>query len=142
MKQGRALVDLAMEIQRQANAKADFVADTRKLEFVPNGHGPRLAIEGHGIYDVTGHAHRQVGERIGIPAKYYDRMLADAPELLLANVNHWFAHKPEQRMVRTLEGPERDCPFASHSAQRALVARYLVRETNGRENRGDPRPGR
>ena len=107
MKQGRQLVDLAMEIQRQANAKADFVADTRKLEFVPNGHGPRLAIEGHGFYDITGHAHRQVGERVGIPAKYYDRMLADAPELLMANVNHWFAHNPEQRMVRTLDGGAR-----------------------------------
>ena len=40
MKQGRALVDLAMEVQRQANVKADFVADTRKLEFVPNGRPP------------------------------------------------------------------------------------------------------
>ena len=28
MKQGRALVDLAMEIQGQANAKADFVAES------------------------------------------------------------------------------------------------------------------
>ena len=107
MKQGRTLVDLATEIQRQANAKADFVADTRRLSFVANGHGPRFSIEGHGYYDITDHAHRQVGERVGIPAKYYDRMLADAPELLMANVNHWFEHKPEQRMVRTLDGRAR-----------------------------------
>ena len=69
--------------------------------------GPRLAIEGHGFYDIADHAHRQVGERIGIPAKYYDRMLHDAPELLMVNVNYWFSYKPEQGMVRTLDGKVR-----------------------------------
>ena len=47
MKQGRTLVDLAAEIERQRDAKADFVADTRKLRFVANGHGPRQE-QGHG----------------------------------------------------------------------------------------------
>ena len=107
MKQGRSIVDLATEVQRQVDAKVDYVADTRKLKMVVNGHGPRLEVEGEGDYGVTEHAHRQIGERIGIPAKYYDRMLAEAPTLLESNVNHWFTNKPERRMVRVLDGDTR-----------------------------------
>jgi hypothetical protein len=39
---------------------------------------------------------------MGIPQKYLRRMATEAPELLARNVNHWFAHKPERRMIRTL----------------------------------------
>ncbi len=127
MKQGRTLVDLAAEIERQREAKADFVADTRKLKMVVNGHGPRLEIEGHGDYGVTEHAHRQIGERIGIPAKYYDRMLTEAPGLLERNVNHWFETDPERRMVRTLDGDaraflsERFRPMDNHDLAEAVL---------------------
>ena len=107
MKQGKTITDLAAEIQRQVDAKVDYVADTRKLRIVVNGRGPRLEVEGNGDYGVTDHAHRQIGERIGIPAKYYDRMLAEAPHLLESNVNHWFENAPERRMVRTLDGDTR-----------------------------------
>ena len=107
MKQGKTIADLAAEIQRQVDAKVDYVADTRKLRIVVNGRGPRLEVEGNGDYGVTGHAHRQIGERIGIPAKYYDRMLAEAPHLVESNVNHWFENAPERRMVRTLDGDAR-----------------------------------
>ena len=127
MKQGRTLVDLAEEIERQRDAKADFVADTQKLRMVVNGHGPRLDIEGHGDYGITPHAHRQIGERIGIPAKYYDRMLTNAPDLLMANVNHWFESAPERRMVRTLDGEaraflsERFRPMDNHDLAEAVL---------------------
>ena len=127
MKQGRNLVDLASEIERQREAKADFVADTRKLKMVCNGHGPRLEIEGHGDFGVTEHAHRQIGERIGIPAKYYDRMLSEAPDLLERNVNHWFESDPERRMVRTLDGDtraflsERFRPMDNHDLAEAVL---------------------
>ena len=127
MKQGRTLVDLAREIERQRDAKADFVADTRKLRFVANGHGPRLEVEGQGEYGITEHAHRQIGERIGIPSKYYDRMLAEAPHLLEQNVNHWFENDPERRMVRTLDGEaraflsERFRPMDNHDLAEAVL---------------------
>jgi hypothetical protein len=54
---------------------------------------------------VTDLAHRQLGEYVGVPAKYYDRMLRAAPQLLVDNVNHWLSHSNEKRMVRTL-GPK------------------------------------
>ncbi len=44
-----------------------------------------------------------MGNRLGIPKKYYDKMIAEAPELLVKNVNHWFENKPDKRMIRTLD---------------------------------------
>jgi hypothetical protein len=52
-------------------------------------------------------AHDQIGARLNIPAKYYDRMQAEAPDLLATNVNAWFRKNPEKRMIRTLGGDAR-----------------------------------
>jgi hypothetical protein len=61
-----------------------------------------LDIRGAGEYEVTGHAHSQIAQRLSIPQKYYDRMRADAPDLLAHNVNHWFMAQPEPRLIRIL----------------------------------------
>jgi len=94
-----------MELDRQAKQKQDFVADTRQLEVVPSGD--RLKINGIGDFGIAPLAHRQIGERLNIPARYYDRMKENAPDLLSANVNHWFKKVPENRMLRTLDGNTR-----------------------------------
>jgi hypothetical protein len=57
--------------------------------------------------DITPHTHNQIGQRLGIPAAYYKRMLKDSPSLLSQNVNHWFINQSERRMVRTLDGKAR-----------------------------------
>ena len=49
-------------------------------------------------------AHRQIAARLEIPAKYYDRMRTEAPQMLAKNVNHWLHAQPETRMIRTLDG--------------------------------------
>ena len=67
-------------------------------------------------FDITPHAHRQIGDCIGIPAKYYERMRTDAPEPLRDNVNHWVQLQPEQRMVRTLGSDA--CAFLSRRYRR------------------------
>ncbi|MGB3547471.1 MAG: hypothetical protein WBA17_10880, partial [Saprospiraceae bacterium] len=91
---------MAQALEAQQSLKKDYVADTRALEMTPTG---QLAIADNAQpFDITPHAHRQIGDRIGIPAKYYERMRTDAPELLRDNVNHWFQSQPEQRMIRTL----------------------------------------
>ena len=59
------------------------------------------------IYPITRHAHGQIGDRIKLPARYYNLMFNDAPELLASNVNHWFQRNREKRMVRTLDGQVR-----------------------------------
>ncbi len=105
MKNGRTLQELAAELTRQQESKKDFVADTSALALMPNGS--ELQVNGHGEFPLTEIAHDQIGDRVGIPAKYYDRMRAESPELLAANVNHWFGAKPERRMIRTLDGEAR-----------------------------------
>jgi hypothetical protein len=42
-----------------------------------------------------------------IPKPYYDRMLADAPDLLARNVNEWLTRQPARKLVRTLDNQVR-----------------------------------
>ncbi len=107
MKQGRTLTELAQEIERAEIAKKDFIADTRKIAMSSTDSGIRLNIGGQESTGVNDYAHGQIAERIKIPRQYYRRMQDEAPELLIENVNHWFQHKPERRMVRTLDGNTR-----------------------------------
>lgn len=108
MKQGKSLQELAKEVERQAHVKKDFIVNTQQLE-LGNGSGShqKLRIGGIGEFETGELAHRQMAERLGIPAKYYDRLRQEAPGLLCDNVNHWFQHKPEDRMIRTLDGNAR-----------------------------------
>lgn len=107
MRQGRTLSEFAAEIERQANCKHDYISDTRSLTMYNDlsltlgAHRPDLA------FNVQDTAHKQIAARIGIPAKYYNRMCDSAPALLAANVNHWFHEEPERRMVRTIDGRAR-----------------------------------
>ena len=109
MKQGKSIVELATEIEALATAKHDVVVDTREMALSDTGTD---IVIGQDVvtrtgYELTNHAHRQIGDRVGIPAKYYDRMRTESPSLLADNVNHWFENKPERRMVRTLRGNAR-----------------------------------
>lgn len=100
MKAGISLVALAQKIEDNKAAKKDFVADTRELRLSPEGN--KLAINGHAEVTPSETCHRQIGDRLGVPARYYDRMRTEAPALLAENVNTWFAKKPERRMIRTI----------------------------------------
>lgn len=104
MKTGKSLVELATEIERQRETRKDYVAPTSMALFQPIEGDVVMAVEGVGGFDVNNLAHRQIGDHVSIPAKYYDRMRAEAPQLLAANVNHWFQEEPEPRMIRTLDG--------------------------------------
>lgn len=113
MKSGISLVEMAQEIQRQAEQKTDYVLDTRSLAMEPyesklylNAYdqGGAPAIE---PLEINAIAHRQIGTHLKIPAPYYDKMLEQYPELLAQNVNGWFQREPATRMVRTLNGTAR-----------------------------------
>jgi Domain of unknown function (DUF932) len=103
MKTGKSLVELAKEIERQAESKRDFIADTREMHMTPQGQLEMDVSATQVTVDVTPHAHGQIAQRVGIPIPYYKRMQVEAPQLLATNVNTWFNHKPERRMVRTLD---------------------------------------
>ena len=106
MKSGKTLTELAMELERQSEAKKDYITDTKLLKMTPTGEmgfdsGSRCE------FSVTDHTHGQIASRLDIPAKYYKKMRSEAPALLAANVNNWFHSKPERRMLRTLDGTAR-----------------------------------
>jgi hypothetical protein len=117
MKTGKTLIELATEVQRQAEAKKDYVASTKDMKVVvPDGDFSRtpdgrvkLELGGKSgeLLDIGDTAHSQIATQADIPLGYYRRMLAEQPELLARNVNTWFAEKPAKRMLRTLDGKAR-----------------------------------
>ena len=112
MKHGRTLQELAMELDRQARTKKDYLIDTSLLSMrleddAPVLHFPADELLHSGILHINDIAHRQIGQSLGIPAKYYDKMRTENPDLLVANVNSWFDTTPQTRMVRTLDDTAR-----------------------------------
>jgi len=112
--------ELAERVHAQQDTKHDYVADTRRVGFheVPvigsdgaSASDFELTIDGindqvgaPSAFGINEIAHEQIGTRLGIPKKYYERMRGEAPALLKRNVDHWFVNDPEKRMFRTLDG--------------------------------------
>lgn len=112
MKYGRTLAELAEELDRQMNAKKDYLLDTRNMTFDCNENESILNLENTATHSVTmlgvnEVAHNQIGQTLGIPSRYYDKMRQENPGLLSQNVNSWFQKEPKMRMVRTLDGTAR-----------------------------------
>lgn len=112
MKQGRTIQELAFELMRRNEVKKDYLVDTRNLVMDASPNNAMLSIRNDNtgetlMLNINEVAHNQIGTNLGIPAKYYDKMRADNPELLAMNVNSWFNKNPKTRMVRTLDGVTR-----------------------------------
>lgn len=105
MKTQMTLTEMAQELERRKAAKVDYAADSRKLEMKNNG---KLAIDGvDDSLNLNQVAHAQLASKLDIPKAYYDRMLAQTPDLLAANVNHWFKSEPKTQLIRTLDNTVR-----------------------------------
>lgn len=107
MKKGRTLEALGAELQRQRNARQDFIADTRNLvmETTPKESILRMNTKGKLLeYSVGLIAHQQIASRLNIPYRYYQKMQQEQPALLDENVNTWLRETPERRMIRVLDG--------------------------------------
>lgn len=112
MLKGLSLQQLAAKIEANSQLKRDYIVPTEKatMQVVQEERGRKsvvFEVPDHGAFPLLPLAHDQIGGRSGIPAKYYDRMLAEAPDLLCANVNAWHRINPTKRMVRTLGGDMR-----------------------------------
>ncbi len=125
MYQGKTINELAEQIKRESASKRDYLVDTRELVML-NGVELRLP-EDIGEHSIAPIAHRQIGSRLGIPAKYYDRLQAEAPSLLDANVNYWFQSKPERRLLRTFTNHGL---WDSHMVRAFLSDRYRRRDND------------
>jgi hypothetical protein len=113
--------EFAKEVQRQANAKRDFKAPSSKLRVAvldpyqvkqsPEGFQMKFGLQLQGLnadlFPMRKLMHQQVAERTKIRWEYYDRMMTEGPELLPLNINYWFEHQDEVRLVRTLDGQAR-----------------------------------
>ena len=107
MKSVATLENVVNGILKDAQAKRDYVATTSALTMTPEA---QLAFKANGeerVYRPTPTCLGQIGDRVGIPRKYAERMATEAPGLLAANVNHWFQAKPETRMLRTYDNGDR-----------------------------------
>ena len=93
----------------QAQTKRDFKADTRQMALLPTSYHPTpqtpsvmQMVVGREHFTMSDGAHDQLATRLGIPRTYYDRMLADAPNLLAQNANNWLDKEPDTFLIRTL----------------------------------------
>ena len=114
MKTGRSLVDLVRELERQAVTKRDFLVSTATTECRPpteedpHAYTLRFAVGDAELQPVIQDlCHEQLGAHLGIPKPYYDRLRTQLPALLVQNVNGWFRHQPERRLLRTLDNGAR-----------------------------------
>lgn len=99
-KSGLGVRDLAIEIERRAKVKKDVVVSTKDLAMTSDGS---LGVGGQFVVPVNKTCHDQIASHVDIPAKYYEKMRSEAPDLLANNVNRWFAKYPAPRMVRMLD---------------------------------------
>ncbi len=118
MKQGRALPEVLMELQRQNAAKQDYIAPAQSFHLSEDGQTFGITHQNTGVQEVFGTTdlfHRQVGSALNIPAKYYDLMRLQKPDLLAENVNAWFADRDQSYMIRSMD-------YGSGRVARALLS--------------------
>lgn len=108
MKTGKSLVELAREIERQQEAKKDFIIPEKKIAVYTQNNALELGfpLKDGGIFGgpLTEIAHDHLGQILGINAKYYDKMRGVSPELLATNVKFWLERSSDRRMIRSLDG--------------------------------------
>lgn len=118
MKTGMNLASLNAEVQRQAGARVDYLVNTqaalRLVQAANFSKGIALVSLDTKIPDavlnrwaLTDNAHAQIAAWCEIPVKFYDRFVADHPDMVCDIVNKLFEREPGTRMVRTLDGQVR-----------------------------------
>lgn len=126
MKTGRNLQEVLVELDRQNKAKQDFISPAQGMRLREDGHTfelNHLTTDQQMTFGTTSLFHRQVASALGIPAKYYDLMQSQKPELLAENVNAWFADRTSSYMVRSMD-------YGSGQVARALLSERYRRIDN------------
>ena len=104
MKTGRPLNEVVMELNRQNQRKKDYIGSAQALRLFEDGQTFEIgSMSGAQQFGTTRLFHRQVASALGIPAKYYDIMQSQKPELLAQNVNAWLSDRENSYMIRTMD---------------------------------------
>lgn len=135
MKTGKTLQELAAELERQKTTKRDFLSPAGQLEMMQVDGKYTLNVGVKGFFYVSRLGHEQIAGRLGIPQKYYDRMMTEAPDMLRANVNGWLGKDKDKKLVRTLDGnvraflSSRYRPLDNHDLAEAVLPILAERES-------------
>jgi hypothetical protein len=105
MQKGISLQELSAKILANSELKRDYIVDASKtMVKLQSDNTPVLAIPDHGEFPIQRLAHRQIGEKLKIPAQFYDRLLKDYPGLYATTATTLLQAEPSRRMARTLGG--------------------------------------
>jgi hypothetical protein len=124
MKTGRSLQALAAELERQAQVRKDYLAPQGQIvakvidaKNEAGVAGKQVVLDGFNGQHVglKSLAHQQLADHLGVPRRYYDRMIEEQPHLLVENINTWLHAEPDaQRRSSgrwtTSNWPTRCCP--------------------------------
>lgn len=105
----QVLERLRSEQERKLDAVLQPAVHVHPATIVEGGkHRAGLEFEAPGLQAIHGEvlpigatAHDQIAYRAGIPKKYYDRMVDEAPELWRQSLRTWWERDKKPRLVRT-----------------------------------------
>lgn len=121
MKVGRSLQEVLMELQRQNQAKKDYIAPAQSMRLEKDGRTFQMGEQAP--FATTQLFHRQLASTLAIPAKYYDLMQKEKPELLAENVNVWLDTRQSNYMIRSMD-------YGAGPVARALLSERYRRIDN------------
>ena len=104
MKTGRSLPEVLAELQRQNESKRDYISPAPSLKLWSDGNTLSMRTPvSQELFGTTDLFHRQVGAALSIPAKYYDLMKTQKPDLLAENINAWLRDRDQSYMIRSMD---------------------------------------
>lgn len=131
MVKGRSLNDVIIDLEKQHNAKVDYIAPTSGMRMQEDGQTFEINHPKTGMrqqFESSKVLHRQIGSTLKIPAKYYDLMQEEKPELLANNINSWFKDRDDNMMLRAFEYPEENIGRALLSSQYRRIDNLMIAE--------------
>ena len=99
MRNGSPCVDHSQDVEIAFNSLFNAVGISSSLEETGE---PTLE-----YFDATNIFHEHLAEKVGIPYRYYERMLKEKPTLLDENVNSWLKTDNRKFMLRSINGKAR-----------------------------------
>ena len=133
MKHGFKAHEIIRELEKTNSAQLDMIVPASEIRLKDG----LLAIKGESSEIRPGLTfHRQLAAAMGIPGRYYGRMMQETPDLLERNVNTWLEMDDNSYMLRlfALNGWMYGRAFLSDRYKRIdnlEVARYVLEQTEG-----------
>ncbi|MFH1971638.1 MAG: DUF932 domain-containing protein [Patescibacteria group bacterium] len=93
---------LVKELERQKPLKWDKKVSSSQFEMIPQEEGLHFKLPDDNSFPISESCHIQIADKLDIPFKYYRKMEAESPELLIENVNTWLKKKEKDFFLRGL----------------------------------------